>query len=225
MNLSAVAVSKQLAAVHIVDSRAARRSSSVPRSSTVTSFNDHEGLRKTSVNFSSGILSTADALRCTVHRQVSSRPSTSTGNRLVVTSVFERFTERAINSVMHAQREAKSLGRKTVAAELLLLGLMVEDKGGSGESTKGGSGFMGTGISLEVAREMTKAMMADGSLPGPEKSERDASEIPFSVGSKRVFEAALEESKKLRHNFISPEHLLVALVAHDYDGVLKLLER
>jgi len=55
--------------------------------------------------------------------------------------------------------------------------------------------------------------------------EKPAMEIPFSLGCKHVFEAALEESRKLRHNFISPEHLLVALLSVDMDGSTKILDK
>ncbi|KAL6576488.1 hypothetical protein OROHE_000269 [Orobanche hederae] len=46
----------------------------------------------------------------------------------IVCGIFERFTERAINSVMFSQKEAKLLGKDMVYEQHLLLGLIDEDR-------------------------------------------------------------------------------------------------
>jgi hypothetical protein len=46
---------------------------------------------------------------------------------LVVTAVFEKFTERAIKAVMLAQQEAKALRRPEVGAEHIVMGLIAEE--------------------------------------------------------------------------------------------------
>jgi ATP-dependent Clp protease ATP-binding subunit ClpC len=58
-----------------------------------------------------------------------------------------------------------------------------------------------------------------GGILGP------ATEVPFSHGSKRVFEAALEHSKKMGHNYIAPEHVAIALLSVDDGGASKVLDR
>ncbi|CAI5535273.1 unnamed protein product [Closterium sp. Naga37s-1] len=140
----------------------------------------------------------------------------SCGRRAVVTAVFERFTERAIKAVMMAQAEAKVLGRKEVATEQLLLGLIAEDFASGGKP----GGYLGLGMTIRSARGAVGELIRDGRLPaaGGLPAGKPASEVPFSSGSKRVFEKALEESRKHRHNFIAPEHLAVALVQVEQEG-------
>ena len=50
-------------------------------------------------------------------------------------------------------------------------------------------------------------------LGATKKKRKASSEIPFSQSAKQVFEAALEESKRLGHNFIAPEHLVLAFLS------------
>uniref|UniRef100_A0A0C9RIM1 TSA: Wollemia nobilis Ref_Wollemi_Transcript_15840_3487 transcribed RNA sequence n=1 Tax=Wollemia nobilis TaxID=56998 RepID=A0A0C9RIM1_9CONI len=138
---------------------------------------------------------------------------------VVFAAVFERFTERAIKSVMFAQREAKALGQQEVGTQHLLLGLIAEERRGAG-------GFLGSGIGIDRAREAARAlngMKTKGAKAGV--SAKNATDIPFSVGSKRVFEAAMEHSRKMGHNYIAPEHIAIALFNVDDGGATSLLQR
>mmetsp|Transcript_31819 Transcript_31819/g.90376 ORF Transcript_31819/g.90376 Transcript_31819/m.90376 type:complete len:930 (-) Transcript_31819:498-3287(-) len=112
-----------------------------------------------------------------------------------VRAVFEKFTERAIKAVMLAQQEAKNLGVLEVTAQHILLGLIAEG------STK--DEYMGSGITLDAARQVVESMSS-------KRKKRDVKELPFSRDSKRVFEAALTESRRLGMNFIAPEHIIIA---------------
>jgi ATP-dependent Clp protease ATP-binding subunit ClpC len=144
----------------------------------------------------------------------SSETSSRHASRGVVSAVFERFTERAIKSVMLAQREAKSLGKREVGTEQLLLGLIAEERGKEG--------YLGSGVTLERAREAVRSLLDESvgsGMLGP------ATDVPFSHGSKRVFEAALEHSKKMGHNYIAPEHIAIALLAVDDGGASRVLDR
>jgi hypothetical protein len=58
---------------------------------------------------------------------------------LVVFVVFERFTEKAIKSVMFAQRESKALGKSEVENHHLLMGLITENSRSSGHLKKLGN--------------------------------------------------------------------------------------
>lgn len=134
---------------------------------------------------------------------------------LVVAAVFERFTERAIKSVMFAQKEAKALGKGEVANHHLLLGLIAED------SRRSPEGFLSSGVTIERARVAAMAIWNDGEL-----YDRPATDVPFSIPSKRVFEAAIEHSRKMGHNYIAPEHIAIALFnVNDDAGVSSLLQR
>ena len=88
----------------------------------------------------------------------------------------------------------------------LLLGLIAE----GAKDTAGG--FMGTSIALRPAVAhvtASRAVQRGGSRP--------TSEVPFSVGAKRTFEESVKESQRLSHQYISAEHILLALLTVD-DG-------
>jgi ATP-dependent Clp protease ATP-binding subunit ClpC len=93
----------------------------------------------------------------------------------------------------------------------LLLGLIAE----GAKDTAGG--FMGTSIALRPAVAhvtASRAVQRGGSRP--------TSEVPFSVGAKRTFEEAVKESQRLSHQYISAEHILLALLTVD-DGACDVI--
>ncbi|GJN03052.1 hypothetical protein PR202_ga20455 [Eleusine coracana subsp. coracana] len=119
----------------------------------------------------------------------------------VVRAVFERFTERAVKAVVFAQREARGMGDEAVAPHHLLLGLVAEDRSPAG--------FLRSGVRVERAREACRAAVGK---PGPAQAATGlATDVPFAWGSKRVFEAAVEFSRNMGCNFISPEHIALGL--------------
>ncbi|GBG92963.1 hypothetical protein CBR_g57961 [Chara braunii] len=136
--------------------------------------------------------------------------------RLIIEAVFERFTERAIKSIMLAQREAKAQGRGEVGTTQLLLGLIAEERSNNG--------FLKTGVTIERAREVVREMAHEEGL-STQRLDKPASEISFSHGSKRVFEGALEESRTMGHNYVAPEHIAVSLLKSEDAATSQLLER
>ncbi|KAI0522681.1 hypothetical protein KFK09_005066 [Dendrobium nobile] len=138
-------------------------------------------------------------------------PSSSSRRRWkqTISAVFERFTERAIKAVVFSQREAKALGKDMVFPQHLLLGLIAEDRSLDG--------FLGSGITVGPARDAVRAIWNDGAAADEDGAESLASNMPFSISSKRVFEAAVEFSRSTGCNFIAPEHIAVGLFTSD-DG-------
>jgi len=123
----------------------------------------------------------------------------------VVRAVFERFTERAVKAVVHSQREARGMGDEAVAPHHLLLGLVAEDCSPAG--------FVGPGVRIERAREACRAALGK---PGSAQAATGlATDVPFSAASKRVFVAAVEFSRAMGCNFISPDHIALGLVDLD----------
>lgn len=49
--------------------------------------------------------------------------------------------------------------------------------------------------------------------------------VPFSISTKRVFEAAVEYSRTMGHNFIAPEHIAVGLFTVDDGSASRVLKR
>ncbi|XP_040997591.1 chaperone protein ClpD, chloroplastic isoform X2 [Juglans microcarpa x Juglans regia] len=130
---------------------------------------------------------------------------------------LERFTERAIKAVIYSQREAKELGRDMVFPQHLLLGLIAEDE----EDHRYHSvheGFLGSGISLQQARDVVCTIWHHPHQdPADTNSTIAIASLPFSISTKRVFEAAVHHSRISSHHFIAPEHISIALFTLD-DG-------
>ncbi|KAI8463034.1 MAG: ClpD chaperone, Hsp100 family [Monoraphidium minutum] len=120
--------------------------------------------------------------------------------RLVTTrAVFEKFSERSIKSVMIAQQQAKDLGANEVTTEHVLLGLVQEDSAAKG-------GYMNSGLTHEKARAAVEA------LSGRRKAITGTDNIPFSREVRKTFEAATNECKRSAVTYISPEHILLAMM-------------
>ncbi|CAN6241889.1 unnamed protein product [Urochloa humidicola] len=136
----------------------------------------------------------------------------------VVRAVFERFTERAVKAVVFAQREARGMGDEAVAPHHLLLGLVAEDRSPLG--------FLGSGLRADRAREACRGALGKAAVPAGVAPAGPATDVPFSGASKRVFEAAVEFSRNMGCNFISPEHIALGLFNLDdptTNSVLKSL--
>ncbi|KAJ6410553.1 hypothetical protein OIU84_007325 [Salix udensis] len=143
---------------------------------------------------------------------------------LQVSAVFERFTERAIKTVIFSQREARALGKDMVCTQHLLLGLIGEDHDPKG--------FLGSGIKIDEAREVVKSTWHSESdsidaseSVSKEESGFSPSNVPFSISTTRVFEAAVEYSRTLGHNFIAPEHIAIGLFTVDDGSADRVLQR
>ncbi|KAK9278536.1 hypothetical protein L1049_028105 [Liquidambar formosana] len=147
-----------------------------------------------------------------------------TRRRIPISAVFERFTERAIKAVMFAQREAKNLGRDMVFTQHLLLGLIAEDRAPDG--------FLGSGITIDKAQDAVRSIwhrdndsVSEGIPHAAESSITSSTHVPFSISTKRVFEAAVEYSRTMGHNFIAPEHISIGLFTVDDGSAGRVLKR
>ncbi|XP_071722492.1 chaperone protein ClpD, chloroplastic-like, partial [Rutidosis leptorrhynchoides] len=136
-----------------------------------------------------------------------------------ISAVFERFTERAIKAIIFSQREAKALGKDMVFTQHLLLGLIVEDRDPKG--------FLGSGIKIDRAREAVMNIWSNKSTDPDNNSTSLASspDVPFSISTKRVFEAAVEYSRTMGYNFIAPEHIAIGLFTVDDGSAARVLKR
>ncbi|URE10266.1 hypothetical protein MUK42_22313 [Musa troglodytarum] len=138
--------------------------------------------------------------------------------RRAISAVFERFTERAIKTVMFSQREAQTHGMGIVFNQHLLLGLVAEDKSPSG--------FLDSGITIDRAREAVRTIWPDGVAADQATTPSSGSSagVPFSLNSKRVFQAAVECSKNMGCKFIAPEHITIGLLNADDGSAAQVLQ-
>lgn len=120
---------------------------------------------------------------------------------------FERFTQKAIQTIILAQNESGRLGHAYVGTEQLLLGLIGEGTGIAAQV------LTAAGVNLETTRIEVEKIIGHGrGTPG------ETEEIPFTPRAKRALEQALVESRKLGHNYLSTEHLLLGIL-RERDGL------
>ncbi len=126
--------------------------------------------------------------------------------------MFEYFNEKAIKNVVLAQEEARNTGHNLVGTEHILLGVI-------GEGTSTAAELLGNlGINLERTRELAIEFVGKGSGFIP-------ANIPFTPKAKRILEQAFNEARQLKSNFISPEHILLAIIKQSDNMAVKLLTK
>jgi Clp amino terminal domain, pathogenicity island component len=115
---------------------------------------------------------------------------------------FERFTRRAREVVVLAQREARALGHDYVGTEHLLLGLL------SLEEEPAGRALAELGLRREAVRREIVRTVGRGAAG-------DNRRLPFTPRAKRALEGALREARALGHQYIGTEHVLLGLVREE----------
>lgn len=124
---------------------------------------------------------------------------------------FSRFTEPALESLLIAEKSAKSLGWETVEIEHLFYGLVAVD--GSLVQRL----FAKKGISsVMVLRELHKNSGAKGIGPN---------QVPFSFDAKVVINAAWNAAIKLEDNAISTGHILLGILEHGENAATQILRK
>ena len=126
--------------------------------------------------------------------------------------MFEKFTEGAIKIIMLSQEEARRMGHNFVGTEQLLLGVIGQRHGIGAKSLKK------LKVTLKKARKEIELYIGRG-------GGFVASEIPFTPRAKRVLEMAVHEGKDLGQNFVSTEHILLALIAESDGVAMRTLEK
>ncbi|MDR5709114.1 MAG: Clp protease N-terminal domain-containing protein, partial [Armatimonadota bacterium] len=125
--------------------------------------------------------------------------------------MFERFTERARRVIILAQDEAKRLNHSAVGTEHILLGIVREGEGVASKVLES------LGISPERIRAEIEAAIGRGDRAPYE-------EVAFTPRAKKVLELALDEARRLGHNYIGTEHLLLGLIREGEGVAARVLE-
>lgn len=113
--------------------------------------------------------------------------------------MFSRFTERAQKVLFLAQEEALRLGHPYVGTEHILLGLIREGQGVAARA------LAGMGIEADKVRSAVEQAVGKGQAnPGQE--------IAITPRGKRILELSVEEARRMGHNYVGTEHLLLGLI-------------
>ena len=118
--------------------------------------------------------------------------------------LFGRLTERAQKVLAYAQEEAIGLKHSSIGTEHLLLGLVKEKEG---IAAKVLSSF---NISEDNVRDEVFNLINEG--------EDATGSIHYTPRAKKVVELSMDEARKLHHNFVGTEHLLLGLI-RESEGV------
>ena len=111
---------------------------------------------------------------------------------------FDKFTARKKVLVL-AQEEAQRLNHNYIGTEHLLLGLVRE---GEGIAAK----VLGNlGVELSKARSAVEFIIGRG-------DRMVIGDISLTPRAKKVIELAVEDARRLRHNYVGTEHLLLGLI-------------
>lgn len=114
--------------------------------------------------------------------------------------MHERFTERARRAMALANQEAVRLKHDALEPMHILLGIL--EKGGNVGSVV----LRNLNVELETLRADLAKRMAPGHASG------HIAKLPQAAGTREVIEFAIDEARKLGHNYVGTEHLLLGLL-------------
>ena len=114
-------------------------------------------------------------------------------------SRFEKFSEEARRVLSLAQEEAQRFNHNYIGTEHVLLGVVRESDGSAAKV------LAGLGVELNKVRSAVEFIIGRG--------ERSVGgEIGLTPRAKKVIELAVDEARRLSHNYIGTEHLLIGLM-------------
>lgn len=112
--------------------------------------------------------------------------------------MFNRFTERAQKVLTLAHEEAVRLGHPGVGTEHILLGLVREGEGIAAKA------LISFGLSAEKIQREVEQIIGRGT--------GNATGTTYTPRAKKVIELSMDEARKLGHNYIGTEHILLGLI-------------
>ena len=124
---------------------------------------------------------------------------------------MDKFTQRARRVLSLALQEAERLRQNYVGTEHLLLGLMLEDGGVAGRVLRE--------LGLDAARVEEVILRITGA------GSAIATKLDLPPGTQKVLEFAVQEARRMRHQYISTEHLLLGLVRLEEGIALDVLRK
>ena len=114
-------------------------------------------------------------------------------------SRFEKFSERARRVLSLAQEEAQRFNHNYIGTEHILLGLARETDGVAAKV------LTNLGVELTKVRSAVEFIIGRGERATP-------GEIGLTPRAKKVIELAVDEARRLNHNYIGTEHILLGLI-------------
>jgi ATP-dependent Clp protease ATP-binding subunit ClpC len=129
-------------------------------------------------------------------------------------SRFEKFSEGARRVLSLAQEEAQRFNHSYIGTEHILLGLVRETEGLASQV------LANMGVDLDKVRSAVEFIIGRGERP-------ILGDIGLTPRAKKVIELAVDEARRMNHNHIGTEHLLIGLLREGEGvaaGVLESLD-
>ena len=117
----------------------------------------------------------------------------------MMSSRFEKFSERARRALTYAQEEARRFNHNYIGTEHILLGLIRE---GDGVAIKV---LTNLGVDLNKVIATVEFIIGRG-------EKASSAEIGLTPRAKKVIELAVDEARRFNHNYVGTEHLLLGLL-------------
>ena len=112
---------------------------------------------------------------------------------------FEEFSDRSRSVLWSAEQEARSLNHQYVGTEHILLGL-VRDSDCLAIKV-----LMNLGVEMDQARSDLEQILRPGKRLNP-------GEIELTPRANRAIGLAMDEARRLDHNYVGTHHLLIGLM-------------
>jgi ATP-dependent Clp protease ATP-binding subunit ClpB len=124
---------------------------------------------------------------------------------------LDRYTEKAQEAILAAQRTAEGLASPILDAEHILNALIEPDEGVPAETLRR------IGVDLPALRDELAAILG-------RRAKIQGGSLTLDARAKRVLELAEQEARRLNDEYVSTEHLLLGVIEVGADG-RELLER
>ncbi|MDZ7671459.1 MAG: ATP-dependent Clp protease ATP-binding subunit [Halanaerobiales bacterium] len=126
--------------------------------------------------------------------------------------MFGKFTERARRVIAMAEAEAKKLNHNYVGTEHILLGLVKEKKGIAGKV-----------LSDKANLKEDQIINIIKNIIGQGKNKVEGT-VGLTPRSKKVLNLSMEHARKLNHNYIGTEHILLGLITEGEGVAVRILK-
>ncbi|MCX7748927.1 MAG: ATP-dependent Clp protease ATP-binding subunit [Clostridia bacterium] len=124
--------------------------------------------------------------------------------------MYGRFTEKAEKAIAFSQESAMQFGHNYVGTEHLLLGLVKE---GSGVAARV---LQSQGVTEEKIIKEIEELIGRG-------QETTEQPLGFTPRTKRVLELSFREARKMGHNYIGTEHLLLGIMKEGESVAVRII--
>lgn len=126
--------------------------------------------------------------------------------------MFERFTERAKSTLMFAQKESQKLQHGYIGTEHILFGIASVEGASSNILNE-------AGVTKDLIHEMIEETLGRGN-----SMVMGTGQIALTPRTKRLLDTSFKQARAIGQNYISPEHMLLAILDEEEGVAFAILQ-